>query len=670
MNSLRPAFAPFLSVSIPALSLALFVGSAIVSSDITAEQVKPESLPELFVSATRSTNIPSTLPAAHILIDREQIALSGASSFAEILATTAGIQLTDLFGNGSSVTVGMRGFGDNAALNSLIMIDGRRLNNSLDIGSARLSGINIDDIEAIEIISGSAGVLFGESAVGGVINIITRSVSRHARVELNGGSYHNEQYRVSVADQANDWDFAISAEKRLADNYRNHNHSDTETVDLEIGRTLNTGRIWLEVAGSNELQQLPGALFASEYAANRKASRNYTDFLDGQYRTYRGGANIALGDQWQLEIDITNRVDDIDGSQVAFGSPSATRQEREQSSVNPRLIGRYSKPEGDIIITSGFDYDDADYFLSSIFGIQEAEQKAQSLYAQLLFPVLDTLSFQAGARYSRLESELKDSFTFPAGTSDDDDFTRNSFGLEWSPQENVKLFLRRDENFRFAKIEEHTNQFNFVGLYQPLNHQQGVSLETGVRISADQTIVSFSYYELKLTDEIIYDGTTFSNINLDTTKRVGADLGIISQLSSAVAVNFQLSLVDATFDSGPYSDKEIPFVARQNISVGVDYQSADLGSFHAEWLETGKRFAASDFDNSFARIKSQNQLNVAWRLEVKRISVEARINNLTNRNNLSFATVAYNPALFGNDVGFYAAPERNFLITLSYQPDI
>ena len=641
-----------------------------ISAASYADDSDTEHLPPLLVTATRSAHTPSTLPATQIVINRDQILRSGANTVAEVLASVAGIQLTDLFGDGTSVSVGMRGFGSDASLNSLIMVDGRRLNNAIDIGPPRLSGISLDQIQAIEIIYGSAGVLYGESAVGGVVNIITRTSRNSSLLAASAGSYANQQLRASIGRQINDWDIAASAEKRTADNYRDNNDSDIKNLGIEVGYSLENGRLWLSANGSDEYQQLPGGLFSDEYADDRKASRNNTDFLDGDYRTYMGGVSYALGQQWQLEAEVSKRSDDIDGSQVAFGSASATRQEREQSSFYPRLIGRFDQSEGVMILTTGFDYDEGDYFLSSVFGTQEADQNVYSLYAQFLYPILNSVNLQLGARYARFDSNITDDYTFPDGTTQDDSITRYTIGLDWAPVDNVKLFLRRDESYRFAKIEENTNQFNFVGIYQPLNSQLGTSLETGAVVTLQQTVIDINFYELKVNDEIVYDSTIFSNINLDTTKRVGAEFSVTSQLTDAFSAYFQLAWVDAQFDSGPYSGKDIPFVADQNLSLGVNYLTEGFGNFNLAWVKTGKRYAASDFSNGFDKIDDQAQLNLAWRIDIDQFSIDARINNLLDAKLISFATVAYNPATFSNDVAFYAAPERNFLITVSYHPDL
>ncbi|MFA7592969.1 MAG: TonB-dependent receptor plug domain-containing protein, partial [Thiohalobacteraceae bacterium] len=130
-------------------------------------------LEPVVVSATRSLQSSVPTPAAISIIDRTEIEASGALQITEVLRGRGGVQLSDPYGDGSRAVIGMRGFGENAAANTLILVDGRRLNNS-DLAAPDLNSIALKDVERIEIIHGSAGVLFGDQAVGGVINIITR----------------------------------------------------------------------------------------------------------------------------------------------------------------------------------------------------------------------------------------------------------------------------------------------------------------------------------------------------------------------------------------------------------------------------------------------------------------------------------------------------------------
>ena len=73
----------------------------------------------------------------------------------------------------------------------MILLDGKRLNDN-DQSSINYSSIPIKNIERIEIIKGSGGVLYGDGAVGGAINIVTKTPSyktKNITIEQTLGSY-------------------------------------------------------------------------------------------------------------------------------------------------------------------------------------------------------------------------------------------------------------------------------------------------------------------------------------------------------------------------------------------------------------------------------------------------------------------------------------------------
>ena len=150
------------------------------------------------ISAARAYQPGVRTAASTQVLDRAEIRASGAASLAELLRHRAGIHVSDLFGDGSSASLDMRGFGSNAGSNPLVMVDGRRLNPASDSSTPYLNRIDLARIERIEIIQGSAGVLFGNQAVGGVINIISaqpQHFETDARVSV--GSLADRQVEVS-----------------------------------------------------------------------------------------------------------------------------------------------------------------------------------------------------------------------------------------------------------------------------------------------------------------------------------------------------------------------------------------------------------------------------------------------------------------------------------------
>jgi vitamin B12 transporter len=98
--------------------------------------------------------------------DRKAIEDSGAVSLRDLLHRVPGIQLQRTGGAGQLTTINMRGT-DNR--HTLVLVDGVRQEDVTSIdGSSRLEFLSLDNIEKLEVIKGSQGVLYGSSAIGGV----------------------------------------------------------------------------------------------------------------------------------------------------------------------------------------------------------------------------------------------------------------------------------------------------------------------------------------------------------------------------------------------------------------------------------------------------------------------------------------------------------------------
>ena len=203
------------------ITAASFPLSALSVTDSSVTQSAATEIPAVLVSATRSEQSTLTTPASITVISRQQIDDSGAGNVVDVLRGQGGVQINDLYGDGSRATVGMRGFGETAGSNTLVLVDGRRLNNP-DIAPPDLNSVALDDVERIEIVQGSAGVLFGDQAVGGVINIITRKpgAQRHS-LKLSAGSYNNVAVHGATSQAlANGVNYLLSVDLRDTDNYR------------------------------------------------------------------------------------------------------------------------------------------------------------------------------------------------------------------------------------------------------------------------------------------------------------------------------------------------------------------------------------------------------------------------------------------------------------------
>ena len=132
--------------------------------------------PEMVVTATRTPEKLSDTQSFVTVIGLEQIEASPATSVDDLLRTQAGIDFwgSDIaYGGFRSVTLrGMGGSNDQGR--TLILVDGLPINDTWD-GNIGWSQIAKEDVERIEIVRGPASALYGGNAMGGVINIITKS---------------------------------------------------------------------------------------------------------------------------------------------------------------------------------------------------------------------------------------------------------------------------------------------------------------------------------------------------------------------------------------------------------------------------------------------------------------------------------------------------------------
>lgn len=125
---------------------------------------------DVVITATKTEVLLSDVPASVEVITEEEIKAKGAEKLRDIIGFATGIYKEPFFAREDS-RVGIRGFKPEQ---TLILIDGRRLTGEVS-NAYEIDRITLENVERIEIIRGPASALYGSDALGGVINIITKS---------------------------------------------------------------------------------------------------------------------------------------------------------------------------------------------------------------------------------------------------------------------------------------------------------------------------------------------------------------------------------------------------------------------------------------------------------------------------------------------------------------
>ena len=608
-------------------------------------------VPPVIVKA-KTTTSRSLTSGPKMIITRAQMETTGITTLSQALQNLAGIQLQDQSGNSSQVMIGMRGFGANATSNTLMLLNGIPLTNP-DFAPPDLNVVPLRDIEYVEVVAGSESVLYGDQAVGGIINIVTREQTKeHASISCNAGSFNLRLCSIMYNNHLNRLQFDVTGTTQHTNNYRDHNDYDQNLVLGKFFFPYATGKLTFHYKLANEDMEYPGALTAAQVQQNRRQANNDTDY----FRDWSGFFHLKLQQNlnaaWKLETDLARR--NMNGHGVLF---SPFTQSRLIYFVKPQLKGTIANTA----ITTGFDFQTDNYHLTSPFGLNDDTQQKYGVFGIANYPVTNKLSLSLGARGAELTSRL-------LSTNRIDLINRafaTTLGAAYQAAENLQFYARRAESFRFPKADE--NQATPTGIIG-LRTQRGVAYEAGTQYTNDIVSAKFNVYQLDLKDEIAFDPTQTpqdpfgSNRNLSPTQRRGFSLSGKNTITNKLSLNGQYNFVNARFQNGINAGNHIPLVSENIIRGGIEYKFADYFSIYPEAVYTSNQYAANDDANVAGAIGGYTVYNFNVHYERKNVLASLRFNNIGNKF-YNFYTV-YQPSM--ETEFFYPAPGRNFTVSLTY----
>jgi len=254
-----------------------FSGTAIGEEDGNGN-LETVIMEEVVVTATRYEENIESIPANVTVITATDIENTAAYNIPDQLRSQVGLHVNDITGNRRSYTVDIRGYGETAALNTLVLVDGRRIN-AADLSGTDWTIIPLDRVNRIEIIRGGrSSILYGDNASGGVINIITREgEALKMGADVNAGSYNTYAGNAHVSGSKGGFAYSLSGNTLNSEGYRDN--SDTDAIAFGTHLRYYSGealRLHLSAGYNEDQTRLPGALKLSDFALGEIAYRYHT----------------------------------------------------------------------------------------------------------------------------------------------------------------------------------------------------------------------------------------------------------------------------------------------------------------------------------------------------------------------------------------------------------
>jgi iron complex outermembrane receptor protein len=546
------------------------------------------------------------------VITADDIARSPAQTVQEIIGQVPGVQLQNLYGgvNGAGTSVDLRGFGAFATANTLVLINGRRLND-LDLAGVDFSTIPKDSIARIEITKGNSGaVLYGDNAVGGVINIVTKTGSAKPfalRIEGGGGSFNQRLGSISASANSGPWSSSFYGSGVNSDGYRDNNKLNQITGVGDIRYSTPDFSAFFNLSGDDQHLGLPGArtvdpsIGLNQLLTDRRGTSTPLDYADKQ------GANVTAGFTKTLwngaELIVDGGLRNKDQQAGFFGSlplspfnASYVDTRLQTWSLTPRLIIKNAVFGLPSDILTGIDYYDATYHSdrSQTRGVApthvyDLSQQTLAAYWQQTVGILPSTDFSYGGRIQRTSVDARDRFDPTApGAFDTQALPLNSdetqhalhVGLEHRFNDVFAVFGRAASAFRTPNVDERVASgpsfdasFNPIPGTFALKTQTSRDVEAGFRISAGAFKAQSSVYGMDLNNEIQFDPVNFYNRNLDPTRRYGSETSASLQIAEPVLLRGGLALTRAVFREGAFAGNDVPLVSRFTANAGVTWNA-------------------------------------------------------------------------------------------------
>ena len=671
-------------------------GSASAKSAPVAAQ-EPAGLGEQVVGGAGITGASTTV------ITREQIERAPQLTLPDIIGREAGVQTTSTYGglNGVGTKVDLRGFGAFSTGNTLLLIDGRRVND-WDLEGFDLSRIAQESVERIEITRGNSGaVLYGDGAVGGVINIITRhgaALPNEAKIEGGIGSFQTREGNVSVSGSSGPFSAFVNANTFESDGYRTNNELQQKSAVGDFRWTFAKGRIYFNVAADEQELGLPGALGVlnpangnntNQLALNRRGTNTPFDFANREDARGTLGFTYMLLPGIEVIVDGGIRSKEQQAGFFSEFNEAYVDTELTTGSVTPRIsitqpfFGLPSR------VIAGVDYYDTDYeFNRSLFEgfapihVYDGGQKALAGYFQQSVNVLPTTVLSAGGRIQWNATEARDrydaaapggsfcfgGFCFPSSIKSiplDDSETNQALhlGAEQQVMPGLALFGRLAQSFRIATIDERIaiTPFGVPGNFD-LRTQKSHDWEAGARFQYAGVQVQSSYYDMRLTDELHFNPVTLFNYNLDPTRRRGVETIASWQVMKDVRLSGNLTYTDAVFREGPYAGNQVPLVSRWTGNVGLSWNIiGNALTFDTVVRYVGDRRMDNDQVNFQPLIPEHTTVDVRLGGEYEQFFWSASVANLFGVEYFDYAIASANLARYGT-FNVYPQAERTYML--------
>jgi iron complex outermembrane receptor protein len=602
----------FLAVSFSALVLSQPSNAVIGPIKIT---LNPTEL-----SSNYFNEVDTFAPFSSEVYTQDDIKNSNATNIYDFLSQNTSLSLAPSSGNRFSKKISARGYGLTIGSHNLVVtLNGRRLNN-IDTSGPEIAGVNINDIERVEITKGSGSVIYGDSAMAGAIHFYTKK-NIQTKISTTSGNYGVSQTSASVGINDEKIDLNISLDNSKHDGFHKAATGGVKDKGKQtkssIGGTYTTDggtEISLDLYRTNSDIRYPNYLSDAQFEADPTGSGS------GSRYTYRDAesstTNFKVKRNWGENFEFTTNRSAIDKESRNFYSYSgATVDNYKYDYKSNDYLLTYTN--GDIKIDSGVNIFDGKRTVesTSVSSRNTTSKENLGVFSQLQYFRNDSV-FTVGARSEKVDYK----YSPESGTALSGEYDLNAFdiGINTSLSPNTTIFTNYNHAFQAPLIDRFfisatwpaTGQV-FNGFVRPSKSR---TFNIGLNHLTDNSKTKLTLYRSNIKDEMFLCksnaasdcGLYGDNLNLDKSHKQGLELQNKYVFSPKWSTGLNYAYTIAKIDSddkgaGALNGKTNPMTSKHNISASVIYSLSNKTNMTLTQKYRSEAFAEEDYANIFTK---------------------------------------------------------------------
>ena len=518
-----------------------------------------DNIPVISVTAPGYEQHIEDVQATIEVIDEAKIKALSGRNLAQVLQQAAGVYVKN---SGSSSSVIMRGFSDDHVL---LLVDGMRRTGKY--GSSELNGIQLEDIERIEIVRGPMSALYGSESMAGVINIVTKKPTKESsfNTTLIGGAVDGGGRETAILKGSVNFAAQGGLSNRIAYEIKDRNAYEKET-DAITDNLREEDRVFLSYRGSYEISDNSKFNFGAEYAKQDDSGVDDTDreiFEQEKRQNFFADYRREMTNS-SLSINLSYGHSDAD---VDRGTGTTETTDYSQTELNGYLT---LFPNDSHITTIGLGGNHQSIELTAL--TTNPDRDAYYLLLQDQWELSPQLSLALGIRHDDY--------------SDFGDTTNPRATLSWK-QGGWSARLGYGTAFKAPNFTHLYGHF-FRGPYEisgnpDLQPETSRSLELAVGYSTTTLDMELVLHKSRLEDmitsvtvgsfpppvEIEYD-----NVNKATIE--GAEFTLAAQVSERISLNGSLEYLDKTDTD---TNERLTDYARLSAKIGLSARFGDTTGY-------------------------------------------------------------------------------------------